>query len=437
MALKLSAIITVIFAMSLTPLLGQTMEKPVLTLEQCLNLAFDHNPQLQSYQAAVEEAAARTVEVRSGFYPSVNFNAAAGRYESEDKTGSRDNYQATFSARYPVFQGFRTSASYKAADANYKANQSQFLQEKSDLRLKVTEAYYRLLQAERLVQVAEQSLKRGQLHLDFANARFNAGLASRSDVLKTKVELSNTNLALIVARNAKLAAAGKLNVLLGRPAHSSIEIKDDLEGRTFSVFIDSVALRQNVDWLIEAAFRSRPDLRKIEQQLVTQQAALRIARSDYFPTLSLEANYSYSGEATSDLQGSSYIGANISLPLFSGFSRPAQVAQEKWALQSLSQQQQAVRHQVSLEVWNAFLEIKQASERIVDSQIFYENSLENLHISEGEYREGVGSMLDVIDAQTALVTAEKSHIEALADYQIALAALARAVGRDDIEEILK
>jgi len=96
-----------------------------------------------------------------------------------------------------------------------------------------------------------------------------------------------------------------------------------------------------------------------------------------------------------------------------------------------------LRLQVSLEVWNALLAFKEAAERISNTRIFYDNSLENLRIAEGEYKEGVGSMLDVIDAQTALVTAEESHIEALADFQIARAALERAVGRHDIEEMLK
>jgi outer membrane protein len=288
----------------------------------------------------------------------------------------------------------------------------------------VTEAYYRLLQAERLVEVAEQSLKRAQVHLDYAGARFGAGLAARSDILKAKVEQSNSQLTLIRARNARLAAAGRLNVQLGRPAHHAIQIRDDLEAQMFSSPKDSLALRSNTEELIDAALQSRPELVKIEQNLKAQQAAVRMARSEYFPTISLNASYDYSGEAPSDLQASSYVGVSVSFPLFSGFARPARVAQ-------------ALRLQVSLEVWNALLAFKEAAERISNTRIFYDNSLENLRIAEGEYKEGVGSMLDVIDAQTALVTAEESHIEALADFQIARAALERAVGRHDIEEMLK
>ena len=103
--------------------------------------------------------------------------------------------------------------------------------------------------------------------------------------------------------------------------------------------------------------------------------ALLIARSDYFPTLSLDANYTYSGETTSELQGSSYIGAGISFPLFSGFARPARVAQENWALKNLTQQQQGLHQQISLEVWNAFLGVKEANERIMNAKIFYEYKL--------------------------------------------------------------
>ena len=431
----------VILVLTFLPLFAQDIEAPVWTLEQCLKQALENNPQVRSSHFTVQESEARVDEVRAGFYPTLNINGSAGRhsFESPGQSGfsNKDSYDTGIYARYPIFEGFRTLAASQAAKASFQADQSQYRQDQDGLILNVTEAYYRLLQAERLVEVAQQSLKRAQVHLDYAGARFEAGLAARSDILKAKVEQSNSQLALIRARNAQLAAAGRLNVQLGRPAHHAIQIRDDLEAQMFSSPKDSLALRSNTEELIDAALQSRPELVKIEQNLKAQQAAVRMARSEYFPTISLNASYDYSGEAPSDLQASSYVGVSVSFPLFSGFARPARVAQEKWRLESLSQQQQALRLQVSLEVWNALLAFKEAAERISNTRIFYDNSLENLRIAEGEYKEGVGSMLDVIDAQTALVTAEESHIEALADFQIARAALERAVGRHDIEEMLK
>ena len=74
---------------------------------------------------------------------------------------------------------------------------------------------------------------------------------------------------------------------------------------------------------------------------------------------------------------------------------------------------------------------------MTNSRIYYENALENRNISEGEYRKGLGSMLDVIDAQTAFVNAEQTLIEALADYKIALVVLDRALGIENTKEIVE
>lgn len=444
-------IILLAVLLSTSPLAAQSGTAPVWTLEQCIDIALQQNPQLQSRELTAQETEARIDEVRAGFYPSVSLNGSTGRYDYDRPTGitgytSRENYQAGISARYPLFEGFRTSASTDAARANHEATQAQYRQSRSDLRLDVTTAYYRLLQATRLVQVAEQSLQRTMKHLNYAEARLENGLATRSDVLKARVEQSNADLTLIRARNNRLTAAGRLNVLLGREAQLAIRIQDNLEPDTLrfssdlpadSAQADVSALQPGSDRLINAALQSRQELNTLDHQLKAQQAAVRIARSAYYPSVAVDGNYSYSGDEPSDLPRSSYIGISVSMPLFSGLARPARTAQENLALQNLEQQRKSLEHQISIEVWNAYLKVKEAQERIISNRTFYEDAQENLRIAEGEYKEGVGSMLDVIDAQTAQVSAEESYIEALADFRIARAALKRAVGQENIEEMIR
>ncbi len=179
---------------------------------------------------------------------------------------------------------------------------------------------------------------------------------------------------------------------------------------------------------LQIAFQNRPELDRINRQIKAQQANINIARSEYLPTISLDGSYNYAGDTMSEMNSSSYIGMSLNLPLFSGFGRPARVKQENLTMQNLIRQQESLRQQISLDVWNAHLQVKEAAERVLSSRIFYENALESRDIAEGEYREGVGSMLNVIDAQTAFVDAEQTLIQALADYQIALAELDRATG---------
>jgi len=410
------------------------------SLEDCIQVALQNNPRLKSSSYSVDESELKINESKGGLYPNLNFNTSANRFYSENQTGSfisNDNLSAGFSTRYTIFQGFKTTASVNAAEENYTANIAQHSVNTEDLILNVTEAYYKLLQAERIVKTTEKAVERSKLYLDYAEARYKNGLASQSDLLKAKVEFSNSELALIRARNARLAAMGSLNTLLGNTASNPISIVDNLETTTYRKVGDSLTIQENISELIQTAYQNRPELVKIKSQMNAQQSYVTIAKSEYFPTLSLDANYNYAGGTTADLRANSFVGLSLNFPIFNGFSSEARVDEEKIFLKNLEQQDISLRNQISLEIWNAYLGVKESVELINNTKIFYENALENLHIAEGEYKEGVGSMLSLVDAQTNLVTAEESYIQALADYGISVASIKRVVGIKNIEEILK
>lgn len=410
------------------------------SLEDCIQIALQNNPGIKSSSYNVDESELKIKESKGGLFPNLNFNTSANRYYSENQSGSfisNDNLSAGLSTRYNIFQGFKTTAAVDAAKENYNANTAQHSVNTEDLILNVTESYYKLLQAERIVKTTEKAVERSKLYLDYAEARYKNGLASQSDLLKAKVEFSNSELALIRARNARLATMGSLNTLLGKTASDSISIIDNLETTRYGKLSDSLSIQENISELIQTAYQNRHEVVRIKSQMNAQQSYLTIARSEYFPTLSLDANYNYAGESSADLRANSFVGLSLNFPIFNGFSSEAKVDEEKIALKNLEQQEISLRNQISLEVWNAYLSVKESIELINNTKIFYENALENLRIAEGEYKEGVGSMLSLVDAQTNLVTAEESYIEALADYGISIASLKRVVGIKNIEEILK
>lgn len=414
----------------------------VLTLEQCLDIAVRNNSRLRSAEWAVNIEKTGITEAESRFYPQVSIRSSASGYHNErsgvsSESPANRNYQAGLYASYPVFEGFSRTASREAARSGYLAAEESYSAELMRLEMDVTGAYYRLLQSERLVEVSEKSLQRSKVHLDYAKARFSSGLATRFDVMSARVEHSNARLSLITASNSRLATAGRLNILLGRSAHHSISIADNLESGISEFHLDSLSMRANVKNLINEAFSSRPELLELEHRLKAQRAAISIARSDYFPSVSLDGNYGYSGNSISEMSSSAYIGLSLNIPVFSGFDRRARKNREIWNLRKLESRRKELREQVSLEVWEAYLSVKEARERNVSNIVFYKNARDNLRIAEAEYREGIGAMPDVIDAETVLVSAEEGVVRAMTDYQIALAELERSVGSDEIEEIIQ
>lgn len=411
------------------------------SLEECIQIALQNNPAIKSSSYNVDESQLKIKESKGGLFPNLNFNLSADRYYSENQEGSgfisNDNLSGGLSTQYPLFQGFKTTASVDVAEENYNANIAQHSVNTEELILNVTESYYKLLQAERIVKTAEKAVERSKLYLEYAETRYENGLASQSDFLKAKVEFSNSELALIRARNTRLTSVGSLNTLLGKTASDSLSVVDNLETGTYKKLIDDLSKQVNIKELIDTAYQNRPEIVRVKSQMSAQEGYLTMAKSEYLPTITLGANYNYAGETTADLRANSFVGLSLNFPVFNGFSSEARVDEEKIALKNLEQQKISLRNQISLEVWNAYLSVKESVERIDNTKIFYENALENLRVAEGEYKEGVGSMISLVDAQTNLVTAEESYIEALADYRISIAKLKRVAGIKKIDKILK
>jgi len=409
--------------------LGMQSQVPVrLTLDQCLSLALRNNPQILSSRYDVMESAERTTEARAASFPTLNLSAGADRLlrQSGQSGGSPDPYSSFsigLSAQYYLFKGFRTVSAISAAQSNLETISHQHEGNIQDLILQVNQSYYRLLQAGHTVKVAEKSLENARYHLEFAKARFEAGLATRSDILKAEVEVSNSNLTLIRSRNNRLSFQGSLNVLLGQSADEPLEVVDDLQ---------DLKQKEPTDFrtLLALAYKHRPELLGMNSQLQAQRSNIRLAQGNLLPWISADANYSFSGLALSSLNKGWSFGLSLSYPVFSGFSLASRVTQEKIAFQAMDKRKSSLEQGISLDVWNAFLALNAAKERIENTQIFMKNARENLGLAEEEYREGVGSMIEVIDAQTSMVAAEMSLIEALADFKISLAALNRALGID-------
>lgn len=414
---------TLFMALLVSPplLYAQNEESGRLSLEDCIAKGLQNNPMIQSSQLFVEENQTKVDEARSGYYPKVSLNSNATTYSNNNGDQRFENYNTGISASYNLFNGFRTKAGYHAARDHHEAAFLQHESVQQDLVLDITFAYYKTLQAERILKSAEEAVKNSQLHLDFAHARNMAGMATRSDILKSEVELSNAELEKIKAANALLAAKGNLNKLMGLPANHPTEIIDDLsELNETSV--------QSYDSLFAEAMESRVEVKRFYSLLNAQQNNIQLARGEYYPSLDVKANYNFSGEKISGMRENWWLGMTLTIPVFNGFSTKARVKGEKTALKGIEKDLEALKDQIGKEVWNAFLAVKESSERMTATSKGLESARENLSLSEGEYKEGTGSIIQLTDAQTTFVAAEQNHIQAVADYKVSLAELRRKTG---------
>lgn len=403
-----------------SPAQNKTPER--LNLENCISMGLQNNPSLHSSQSFMEEKKTKVKEAFAGFYPRVNFSSNANTYSKNDGNQEYQNYNTGISTSLTIFDGYKTKAIYNAAKDNHQAHIYQHESNKQDLILNIIFTYYKTLQAERILKSAEESVKNSKLHMEFASAKYKAGVATLSDILKSEVELSTAELNKIKADNALLRSKGNLNLLIGLPSNQQVEIVDDLVG------LEKTEV-ESYDSLLKKAIQSRSEIKKLKALMSAQQNYVRSAKGEFYPSLDANAVYFLDGGEISEMQQNWGLGISLTIPLFQGFSTKARVTGEEFAFKGIQKEYQALIQGIHQEVWTSYLAVNESSERIATTSKGLESAKENLSIAEGEYKEGVGSIIQLTDAQKTFVDAEQNYIQSLADYKISLAQLERTTGK--------
>ena len=246
----------------------------------------------------------------------------------------------------------------------------------------------------------------------------NFGLKPKFDVTKAEVDLSTAKLNLIKAENAFRLARVTLNNAMGLPEAPDYEVEDRLSSG-----------RQDMDLeeAIRKAYERRSDLKAMALKRKSLEQSIELVRKDYYPSLTGSAGYGWGGGDFPLDRGWSF-GAEVSIPLFTGFSTQYEIAEAQANLDVLTANENLLRQAIDQDVRQAWLNLREAAERIVAAELTVRQAVENLELANGRYASGVGSPIEVTDALVAASNAKLSEISALYDYRIALAGLERAVG---------
>jgi len=282
-------------------------------------------------------------------------------------------------------------------------------------------------QATRTQRDAERSaVEEATASLNVAEERHRVGLATIADVLQARTARSQVQLTLESLEGAVHVAQGTLAVAMGIPANAAFEPP---------VLIDSLCpdtlkfISQSVDTLIAIATRNRPDLEAVRAQAAAAAAQLRVARSGLWPTISLNATRAYTGSSVPGFQGSTYtIGLGFDLPLFTGLARQYSLSSASEQLTAANARAEQTRQQIALQVFTAYYNLQTSTERVRTAADLLASATESESVARGRYREGVGSFVDLLIAQSALADARAQDAQARWQWHAALAQLAHDVG---------
>ena len=403
----------------------------VLTLDECIAIALEAQPRIQATLADYAAARFRVNQSLAPLLPQLSGLVSASRSESTSVTTTSagrniDTIQSrqfgdTFLAQVQLSQLlFDFGKTLAATDASRKlaevAVEDVELQRQL-IALAVKEAYTNTLFSQRLIRVQEQAVERAELNLRSAKGFFDVGTRPKSDVARAEVDVANARVDLIRARNAYRSAIVALNIAMAIGVDSATKIVDNLIYEAFTM--DRLQLRGE-------ALRQRPEYRQARLRAAAAEATERQTFRNFFPDISGSGTY---GGTQPQLNEAWTLGLTLSWSIFDGGSRIARYQEAKANVEGARARVKSTELDILQNVEQAEIAVEEAQERIQAAQALVASAQENFRLAQGRFDAGVGTILELTDAQLALTQAQNTESQALADYRIALARLDRSVGR--------
>lgn len=297
----------------------------------------------------------------------------------------------------------------------------------------VLQAYYAYMGVSYLLEARYSDLKNAQKNYEAAQAQFEVGIRNKLDVLQTKTELISFELAIADLKGQKEIIHGQLAKAMGLQANTEFQLPD------IPAHLPIDVVTEQVDALIEEAKKNRPDLAAAYAFHAQTKAQVIVARSQGLPTLNTSANL----EEFNDLMNPSFNTHSISgaftinVPLFSGFLYMNQERQAREYVRAACANIRNVEINIALEVMTSYFSFKTAVENLHYSQEFLKFSEEAYEAAFLTYREGLGTILDVLSAQRTLANARAQQIQARTRWAIALSNISFAVGTTGTDKEIK
>jgi outer membrane protein TolC len=414
-----------------------------LPLERAVALALQYHPARLAERSRMDAAHERIGEARSALLPQL-FGAAEylratdngigdttylgapgisrvpsnGRH-TNDLTATFDNYVAAISAYQYLFDFGRTRGRIEQRDAEADAARARLELADIDLVYQVSKAYFELMAANEIVRVFETAVAQREQHVDEARVKARAGLRPEIDTYTAESELARTKLNLVNARNRQATAKVTLDNAMGIGASApEYELAETL---TYG------PIGEPMNTYLKRAFAARPDLKMLEDEARAAGAEITEYRGEGLPSLGAVAGYSVRGQDATPANNF-YGGLMVTWPIFTGFLTEHEMTEAKLRQEAVAHGIEDLRQQIVLQVKSAFLDWQASLERIHQADQTLAASRVELDLAEKRYENGLGSIIELTDAQRRFTEDKAQQVQAVAGFSVAKAALNRSTG---------
>lgn len=405
-----------------------------ITITEAVRLARENNVANITAANTVRSANYSVRSARAAMFPTLNATASqtktAGDQLGQNGTivpfTSAWRYNTGLNSGVTLFDAGKMFADIKNQQANVAAAQAAEVNTEFSVGLNVKLAYNSILAAKEAEAAARAQLDAAQNQLATSIAKVQAGAANVSDSLRSVVQVGNAQLALLTAQNNYRVQSAALTRLVGTAYFVTADLADTVDHPVAP--IDSAA--------IMAMALAGPPIHQLEAQATAASAAQRSAKAAYLPTIT--ANFNYAGNGTSAVYGlnsnpfpySRSIGINLNYPIFNRFARENQIAAAQINYENAQASIKDARLGAQQNIITDIATMRNNEEAMRVQQQNVRASEEDLRVQQQRYNLGASTLLDVLNSQTALVTARQALIQARLNYRNARAQIEAVIGKD-------
>ncbi len=415
-----------------------------LTLDGAITLALEQNRDVLVAGQERYKAEAQIGEARSGVFPQIDifgnytrnlkkpvlflppdnpFNTSGSTVAFE--IGSDNAYAAGASFSQTLFS--RKLGMAMAIASTYSDYTEQgFHATEESVTLDVRKAFYLVLLAQKLVEANRQGLDVVRANFESVQSQYRHGVAAEFDMLRAEVQLANTEPLVVSAENNLALAVNNLKTLLSIPLDQEVLIEGDLSIQEMP--------REAMDEARKAALTANPSMIQLSLQETLLEQNISIENANFWPILSLVGSYQWqTQDNTFRFRNYNWaqlfsLGVQLSYPLFDGFKTSSRVEQASVDREMLHYVRLKTEEGLKLRIQSAELKMAEARERIAGQEKNIDQARKAVGIAQTRYKNGVGTQLELLDAQVAMTRAQTNYAQASYDYLVAAAEWKFAVG---------
>lgn len=397
---------------------GSCLDGEPLSLEDCIKIAINNSRSIKLTENRIKNAKLTIKDAKARFFPTLSLDTSYSISSAYPEfKWDKDHYKANLNLAWTLYDNGATGAEIRKQKINLSIAELGYKKKVSMVAFEVIQDYYNLLKTKELLKVRKEAKKRAEAQVDLVRTCFNAGIAPESDILKAELELNNAEVSLLEAESELDLCYATLSNRMG------IEIKGRIEPRE-----EVLEKLEILDKYIDYALQNRLELKELEMRRKFSLISLSRAKKSIYPKITLSGNYTLPIDEFSLKEAIWTIGLSISLPLFNAGVLRRGIKKAQIEIENIELEYQQLLQDIKLEVKRSYLTTINANKRVelADRQLKFAEK--NFAFAQGRYKTGIGTIIELMDAQLSLTQALVNRVEALYAYILAFHSLNRAIG---------